>query len=112
MPPLAFSYQKEIFTLANEGSPKTTERLPALGFRNGWLVLLPVNSICICAFANNHEKSLVRHGRCEKIMVKVLGNWLGWELQSSNYIKGMKMKGKVSMGCVLLKKNRVSGVEC
>jgi len=45
-------------------------------------------------------------------MVKVLGNWLGWELQSSNYIKDMKMKGKVSMGCVLLKKNRVSGVEC
>lgn len=65
--------------LANQGSPKTTEQLPALGFRNGWLVLLPVNSICICAFADNHAKSIVRHGWCEKITVRVLDNWLGNE---------------------------------
>ena len=41
-------------------------------------------------------------------MVKVLGNWLGWGLRSSNCIKCMQMKGKVYMGCVLFKKNRVS----
>lgn len=38
-------------------------------FRNGWLVLLLVNSICICVFVNNREKLIVRFRVCEKIVV-------------------------------------------
>lgn len=85
-----------------------------LGFRNGWLVLLPVNSICICAFADNHEKSIVRHGWCEKITVRVLDNWLGVRKRFSDCIKGVETKGEdlFILGVCVVQEVRLGGARC